>query len=110
ITRVRQVFPDSIPAAQAPAAQALGALDLSLEGFFAPTPAPCVRAYLHVPGDCIHVVDARDGVVYRAKVLEVDFLRSEARVGLYYYVHYHKWSPKFDEWVPPSRIIYDAQV
>ncbi|KAJ1723116.1 histone lysine methyltransferase Set9 [Coemansia erecta] len=110
IARVRHVFPASAPAEKAPGAQPMGAIDLPFEDFFARAPGDCVRAYLHVPGDTIHVVDARDGEVYRAKVLEVDFLETDARSGLYYYVHYHKWSPKFDEWVPPSRITYDESL
>ncbi|KAJ2786621.1 histone lysine methyltransferase Set9 [Coemansia interrupta] len=109
IARVRHVFPESAAAETAPGAQRLGALDLPLEGFFAEAPGECVRAYLHVPGDSLHVVDARDGKVYRAKVLDVDFLDGDVRRGLYYYVHYHRWGPKFDEWVPPSRITYEPQ-
>ncbi|KAJ1993034.1 histone lysine methyltransferase Set9 [Coemansia spiralis] len=66
----------------------------------------CIRPYLHMVGDLVQVVDARDGKVYKARILEADFIDNSGRLGLHYYVHYLGWNPKFDEWAPPSRIIY----
>ncbi|KAJ2402980.1 histone lysine methyltransferase Set9 [Coemansia sp. RSA 2559] len=65
----------------------------------------CVRAYLHVIGDSIHSIDARDGKPYKARIVDIEFLNNAGRFGLHYYVHYLGWSAKFDEWVPPSRVV-----
>ncbi|KAJ1833968.1 histone lysine methyltransferase Set9 [Coemansia sp. RSA 2711] len=66
----------------------------------------CIQPYLHAIGDVVHSVDARDGKVYRARIELADFVDNHERRGLYYYLHYHGWNPRYDEWVPPSRIIY----
>ncbi|KAJ2557993.1 histone lysine methyltransferase Set9 [Coemansia sp. RSA 1933] len=68
----------------------------------------CVRAYLHVTGDSVRSIDARDGKAYGARIIDIEFLNNSGRFGLHYYVHYLGWSSKFDEWVPPSRIIYTS--
>ncbi|KAJ1664154.1 histone lysine methyltransferase Set9 [Coemansia sp. RSA 1813] len=65
----------------------------------------CVRAYLHVIGDTVRSIDARDCKPYQARVVDIEFLNNAGRFGLHYYVHYLGWSTKFDEWVPPSRIV-----
>ncbi|KAJ2083096.1 histone lysine methyltransferase Set9 [Coemansia sp. RSA 988] len=66
----------------------------------------CINPYLHKIKDMISTIDARDGKVYKAKVMQTDFISNDERRGLHYYVHYHGWSSRYDEWVPPSRIIY----
>ncbi|KAJ2714727.1 histone lysine methyltransferase Set9 [Coemansia spiralis] len=68
--------------------------------------AECVRPYLHPIGDTVCVVDARDGGGYPARILKTDFINTAERRGLYYLVHYRGWHPRYDEWVPPSRIVY----
>ncbi|KAJ2454956.1 hypothetical protein GGF42_003519, partial [Coemansia sp. RSA 2424] len=64
--------------------------------------------YLHQIRDLVHIIDGRDGKVYQARIREVEFVDNGERFGLYFFVHYQGWSPKFDEWVPPSRIIYPS--
>ncbi|KAJ2063473.1 histone lysine methyltransferase Set9 [Coemansia sp. S146] len=66
----------------------------------------CIQPYLHEIRDLVHIIDGRDGKVYHARIREVEFVDNGERFGLYYFVHYQGWNPKFDEWVPPSRIIY----
>ncbi|KAJ2240016.1 hypothetical protein GGI13_007816, partial [Coemansia sp. RSA 455] len=66
----------------------------------------CIQPYLHQIRDLVHIIDGRDGKVYHARIREVEFVDNGERFGLYYFVHYQGWNPKFDEWVPPSRIIY----
>ncbi|KAJ2656524.1 histone lysine methyltransferase Set9 [Coemansia sp. RSA 1200] len=68
----------------------------------------CVSAYLHVTGDTVQAVDGRDGKAHAARVMDIDFLNNAERFGLHYYVHYVGWSARFDEWVPPSRIIQSS--
>ncbi|KAJ2808275.1 histone lysine methyltransferase Set9 [Coemansia guatemalensis] len=71
-----------------------------------PRSRACISPYLHKIKDMISTIDARDGKVYKARVVQVDFISNDERRGLHYYVHYYGWSSKFDEWVPPSRIVY----
>ncbi|KAJ2688966.1 histone lysine methyltransferase Set9 [Coemansia spiralis] len=66
----------------------------------------CIQPYLHQVRDLVDIIDGRDGKVYHARIREVEFVNNGKRFGLYYFVHYQGWNPKFDEWVPPSRIIY----
>ncbi|KAJ2490340.1 histone lysine methyltransferase Set9 [Coemansia sp. RSA 2050] len=66
----------------------------------------CIQPYLHQVRDMVYIIDGRDGKVYHARIREVEFVDNGERFGLYYFVHYQGWNPKFDEWVPPSRIIY----
>ncbi|KAJ2877963.1 hypothetical protein IWW38_006439, partial [Coemansia aciculifera] len=66
----------------------------------------CIQPYLHQIRDLVHIIDGRDGKVYQARIREVEFVDNGERFGLYYFVHYQGWNAKFDEWVPPSRIIY----
>ncbi|KAJ1963517.1 histone lysine methyltransferase Set9 [Dipsacomyces acuminosporus] len=68
----------------------------------------CILPYLHQLKDQVHVVDERDGKCYFAKITDIDFINNSERFGIYYYVHYKGWNPKFDEWVPPSRIVYKS--
>ncbi|KAJ2501387.1 histone lysine methyltransferase Set9 [Coemansia sp. RSA 1972] len=65
-----------------------------------------IQAYMHRAHDTVHCVDARDGKVYKARIELVSFMDNSERKGLYYYLHYHGWNARFDDWVPPSCIIY----
>ncbi|KAJ2278057.1 histone lysine methyltransferase Set9 [Coemansia sp. RSA 451] len=65
-----------------------------------------IQAYMHRVHDTVHCVDARDGKVYEARIELVSFMDNSERKGLYYYLHYRGWNAKFDDWVPPSCIIY----
>ncbi|KAJ2742884.1 histone lysine methyltransferase Set9 [Coemansia sp. BCRC 34301] len=66
----------------------------------------CIWPYLHQSRDLVHIIDGRDGKMYQARIREAEFVDNGERFGLYYFVHYQGWNSKFDEWVPPSRIIY----
>ncbi|KAJ1728803.1 hypothetical protein LPJ61_003843 [Coemansia biformis] len=66
----------------------------------------CIRPYLHKLNGVVHIVDARDGKAYMAKIINAEFVSGNGRIGLYYLVHYHGWSSRYDEWIPPSRIVY----
>ncbi|KAJ2358699.1 histone lysine methyltransferase Set9 [Coemansia erecta] len=66
----------------------------------------CIQSYMHPLRGRVHSVDARDGKVYMARIERVDFIDDDERLGLYYYLHYHGWNSRFDEWVPPSRIVH----
>ncbi|KAJ2813454.1 histone lysine methyltransferase Set9 [Coemansia furcata] len=66
----------------------------------------CIRPYLHEIRDLVDIIDGRDGKVYHARIRAAEFVDNGERFGLYYFVHYQGWNAKFDEWVPPSRIIY----
>ncbi|KAJ1803901.1 hypothetical protein LPJ56_005746 [Coemansia sp. RSA 2599] len=68
--------------------------------------ADCIRAYMHRMDEMVDIIDGRDMKIYRARILDMEFLCNEERLGLYYYVHYIGWNSKFDEWVPPSRLVY----
>ncbi|KAI7822113.1 hypothetical protein BX661DRAFT_156362 [Kickxella alabastrina] len=63
--------------------------------------------YLHSLRDLVHVIDARDCKIYKARIVHIEAMSNGQRLGLYYYVHYLGWNEKFDDWVPPSRIIYN---
>ncbi|KAJ1952572.1 histone lysine methyltransferase Set9 [Linderina pennispora] len=112
IVRLRQIYPDSPVLGDAPTAADMPQLELD-DFFHAPIPRAsraafgCIQPYLLSLKDQVKVFDGRDGNVYQARITDVDFVCNEARFGLYYYMHFKGWNKKFDEWVPPCRIIYD---
>ncbi|KAJ2779471.1 histone lysine methyltransferase Set9 [Coemansia javaensis] len=65
----------------------------------------CIRAYLHGPKDLVRAMDTRDGHAYAARIMHADYVRTPDRIGLYYRVHYQGWNSRYDEDVPPSRIL-----
>ncbi|KAJ1730116.1 histone lysine methyltransferase Set9 [Coemansia sp. Benny D160-2] len=116
---LRLLCPESAALALAPAADADP--EIVFDDFFgaaagsngAAPPASrqsrdCVAAYLHVTGDAVCAVDGRDGKAHAARVMDIDFLNNAERFGLHYYVHYVGWSARFDEWLPPSRIVQSS--
>ncbi|KAJ2849013.1 histone lysine methyltransferase Set9, partial [Coemansia erecta] len=83
---------------------------IQLEHFFEVASAPptatsdnrdsvdCIRAYMHQLNDMVDIIDGRDVKIYRARILDMEILCNDERLGLYYYVHYIGWNAKFDEW------------
>ncbi|ORX74084.1 hypothetical protein DL89DRAFT_289726 [Linderina pennispora] len=102
IVRLRQIYPDSPVLGDAPTAADMPQLELD-DFFHAPIPRASHAAFGCIQPYLLSLQGSGQG----AQITDVDFVCNEARFGLYYYMHFKGWNKKFDEWVPPCRIIYD---